>query len=65
MQAFLSRSSRPIVTLDARVRGDLRPGRASCCGRATPSGCRELGDLLDRLGAEGPDFLYKGDVARA
>jgi gamma-glutamyltranspeptidase / glutathione hydrolase len=25
----------------------------------------ELGDLLDRLGAEGPDFLYTGDVARA
>ncbi|MEA2374654.1 MAG: gamma-glutamyltranspeptidase / glutathione hydrolase [Thermoleophilaceae bacterium] len=25
----------------------------------------EVGDLLDRLGAEGPDFLYTGDVARA
>src|SRR5215218_3245426 len=25
----------------------------------------ELGDLLDRLGAEGPDFLYRGDVAAA
>jgi gamma-glutamyltranspeptidase/glutathione hydrolase len=25
----------------------------------------ELGDLLDRLGAEGPDFLYSGDVAEA
>ena len=25
----------------------------------------ELGDLLDRLGAEGPDFLYTGDVAAA
>jgi gamma-glutamyltranspeptidase/glutathione hydrolase len=25
----------------------------------------ELGDLLDRLGAEGPGFLYDGDVARA
>jgi gamma-glutamyltranspeptidase/glutathione hydrolase len=24
----------------------------------------ELADLLDRLGAEGPDFLYTGDVAR-
>ena len=23
----------------------------------------ELGDLLDRLGAEGPEFLYRGDVA--
>ena len=25
----------------------------------------ELGDLLDRLGAEGPAFLYEGDVAAA
>jgi gamma-glutamyltranspeptidase/glutathione hydrolase len=25
----------------------------------------ELADLLDRLGAEGPDFLYDGDVAAA
>jgi gamma-glutamyltranspeptidase / glutathione hydrolase len=25
----------------------------------------ELGDLLDRLGAEGPGFLYEGDVAHA
>jgi gamma-glutamyltranspeptidase/glutathione hydrolase len=25
----------------------------------------ELGDLLERLGAEGPGFLYRGDVARA
>jgi gamma-glutamyltranspeptidase / glutathione hydrolase len=25
----------------------------------------EVGDLLDRLGAEGPDFLYTGDVAAA
>jgi gamma-glutamyltranspeptidase/glutathione hydrolase len=25
----------------------------------------ELGDLLERLGAEGPDFLYTGDVAAA
>jgi gamma-glutamyltranspeptidase/glutathione hydrolase len=25
----------------------------------------ELGDLLQRLGAEGPDFLYTGDVAAA
>jgi gamma-glutamyltranspeptidase/glutathione hydrolase len=25
----------------------------------------ELGDLLDRLGAEGPGFLYGGDVGRA
>ena len=25
----------------------------------------ELGDLLDRLGEEGPDFLYTGDVAAA
>src|SRR5947209_6721906 len=25
----------------------------------------ELGDLLERLGAEGPDFLYEGDVAKS
>ncbi|MBX5470108.1 MAG: gamma-glutamyltransferase [Thermoleophilaceae bacterium] len=25
----------------------------------------ELGDLIERLGAEGPGFLYEGDVARA
>ena len=24
----------------------------------------ELGDLLERLGAEGPDFLYRGDTAK-
>src|SRR5204863_1358614 len=25
----------------------------------------ELADLLERLGAEGPDFLYRGETARA
>ncbi len=39
------------------------------CGRPARAGDRlalpELADLLDRLGSEGPDFLYSGDVAAA
>ena len=46
------------------MRRDLRAG-----GRLLEEGdtirLPELGDLLDRLGAEGPAFLYDGDVAAA
>ena len=65
MQAFLFRCSRPIVDLDAGVRGDLRARRGGCCAEGDTFRLPELGDLLERLGAEGPGFLYKGDVAAA
>jgi gamma-glutamyltranspeptidase / glutathione hydrolase len=64
MQAFLYTVLEPIVTstpesaaLYAPEGGLLREGDTF---RAP-----ELGDLLDRLGAEGPAFLYTGDVAHA
>ena len=63
MQAFLFEVLAPILTLHARVRGDLRARTGGCCARATRFRLPELGDLLERLGAEGPGFLYSGDVA--
>ena len=65
MQAFLFTVLAPIVTSTPGVRGDLRAGRAAAARRATRSALPELGDLLDRLGAEGPDFLYSGRRGRA
>ena len=45
--------------LHARGRGDLRARRPPAPARATRIRLPELGDLLDRLGAEGPGFLYE------
>src|SRR5437588_6822450 len=54
----------PILTSTPEAKAIYAPG-----GRLLELGERvrlpEVGDLLDRLGAEGPDFLYEGEVARA
>src|SRR4051794_3454072 len=64
MQAFLYTVLAPIVTSAPECARLYAPE-----GRLLEEGetfrAPELGDLLDRLGAEGPDFLYKGDVAGA
>ena len=65
MQAFLFEMlgadppSTPEGAAHLRARG--APAARPASGSAMP----ELGDLLERLGAEGPGFLYDGDVARA
>jgi gamma-glutamyltranspeptidase / glutathione hydrolase len=64
MQAFLYTVLEPIVTSTPESAALYAPE-----GRLLREGdtfrAPELGDLLDRLGAEGPAFLYTGDVARA
>jgi gamma-glutamyltranspeptidase / glutathione hydrolase len=64
MQAFLFEVLEPIFRSSPECSELYAPG-----GRLLAEGERfrfpELGDLLDRLGAEGPDFLYSGDVAKA
>src|SRR3954463_14601062 len=39
--------------------------RAASLRQASGSGCRSSQTSLERLGAEGPGFLYEGDVAAA
>jgi gamma-glutamyltranspeptidase/glutathione hydrolase len=62
MQAFLFQVLEPILTSTPECAAIYAPR-----GRLLEPGDRirlpELGDLLDRLGAEGPAFLYSGDVA--
>ena len=62
MQAFLYTVLEPIVTSTPESAALFAPE-----GRLLREGdtfrAPELGDLLDRLGAEGPGFLYAGDVA--
>ena len=62
MQAFLFRILEPIVRSTPESAEIYAPG-----GRLLAEGdtirLPELGDLLERLGAEGPAFLYSGDVA--
>jgi gamma-glutamyltranspeptidase / glutathione hydrolase len=64
MQAFLFTVLEPIVTSTPECAALYAPE-----GRLLREGdtfrAPELGDLLDRLGAEGPGFLYDGDVAHA
>ena len=64
LQAFLFEVLAPIVRSTPEVAAiyepEGRPRRAGETFRWT-----ELGDLLERLGAEGPEFLYGGDVAGA
>jgi gamma-glutamyltranspeptidase/glutathione hydrolase len=64
MQAFLFTVLEPIITSTPECAAIYAPD-----GRLLAEGdtirLPELGDLLDRLGAEGPGFLYSGDVARA
>jgi gamma-glutamyltranspeptidase/glutathione hydrolase len=64
MQAFLYTVLAPIVTSTPECAAMYAPD-----GRLLREGetfrAPELGDLLDRLGTEGPGFLYTGDVAAA
>jgi gamma-glutamyltranspeptidase / glutathione hydrolase len=64
MQAFLFTVLQPIVTSTPECAALYAPeGRLLREGETFRA--PELGDLLDRLGAEGPGFLYDGDVAHA
>jgi gamma-glutamyltranspeptidase / glutathione hydrolase len=64
IQAFLFTILGPILTSTPEAAAIYAPG-----GDLLAEGERirlpELGDLLGRLGAEGPAFLYEGDVASA
>ena len=64
MQAFLFTVLEPIVTSTPECAAIYAPA-----GRLLREGdtirLPELGDLLERLGAEGPGFLYGGDLAHA
>jgi gamma-glutamyltranspeptidase / glutathione hydrolase len=54
----------PIVSAEPEGRAIYQPeGRPLRAGETIRM--PEVGDLLERLGAEGPDFLYTGDVAAA
>jgi gamma-glutamyltranspeptidase / glutathione hydrolase len=64
MQAFLFEVLRPILTSTPECAAIYAPdGRL--LGEGDTIRLPEVGDLLDRLGAEGPGFLYDGDVATA
>jgi len=62
MQAFLFEVLEPILKSTSECAAIYAPG-----GRLLREGetirLPEVGDLLERLGAEGPGFLYTGDVA--
>jgi gamma-glutamyltranspeptidase/glutathione hydrolase len=64
MQGFLFQVLEPIFRSTPECSELYAPG-----GKLLQAGERirlpELGDLLERLGAEGPGFLYDGDVAAA
>src|SRR3954466_6117411 len=64
MQAFLFSILGPIVTSTPEAEAIYAPG-----GRLLREGEKirspEVGDLLERLGSDGPGFLYEGDVAAA
>ncbi len=64
LQAFLFEVLEPIFRSTPECTAIYAPG-----GRLLAEGdtirLPELGDLLERLGAEGPGFLYDGDVADA
>jgi gamma-glutamyltranspeptidase / glutathione hydrolase len=64
MQAFLFQVLEPILTSTPECAAIYAPG-----GRLLATGdtihLPNLGDLLERLGREGPGFLYAGDVAAA
>jgi gamma-glutamyltranspeptidase / glutathione hydrolase len=64
MQAFLFEVLRPILMSTPECSAIYAPD-----GELLREGdiirLPEVGDLLDRLGSEGPGFLYRGDVAHA
>ncbi len=64
MQAFLFEILAPIFRSSPECSELYAPG-GELLREGDTFRFAELGDLLDRLGAEGPDFLYTGDVARA
>jgi gamma-glutamyltranspeptidase/glutathione hydrolase len=64
MQAFLFEVLEPILRSTPECQGLYAPeGDLLATGEVIR--LPELGDLLERLGAEGPGFLYDGDVAAA
>jgi gamma-glutamyltranspeptidase/glutathione hydrolase len=64
MQEFLLGILSPIFRSTPEATAIYEPeGRPARAGERVR--LPELGDLLDRLGSEGPGFLYRGDVATA
>jgi gamma-glutamyltranspeptidase/glutathione hydrolase len=64
LQEYLFEILSPLLNTSAEAAALYEPaGRALRTGEILRQ--PELGDLLDRLGAEGPGFLYTGDVAAA
>ncbi|HEY6779902.1 MAG TPA: gamma-glutamyltransferase [Thermoleophilaceae bacterium] len=64
LQAYLFEVLEPIVRSTPECQALYAP-RGKLLGEGDTIRLPELGDLLERLGAEGPDFLYEGDVAAA
>jgi gamma-glutamyltranspeptidase / glutathione hydrolase len=64
MQAFLFTVLEPILKSTPECAAIYAPGGRLLCEGDTIR-LPDLGDLLERLGAEGPGFLYRGDVAHA
>ena len=64
MQAFLFTVLGPIFRSSPEAAAIYAP-EGACCEAGETSRFPELGDLLERLGREGPAFLYDGDVGRA
>ena len=64
MQAFVFEILEPILLSTAEARAIYGP-EGSLLRTGETIRLPELGDLLERLGAEGPAFLYSGDAARA
>ncbi len=64
LQAFLFEVLEPIIRSTPECAAIYAPGDRLLREGDTIR-LPELGDLLERLGAEGPDFLYDGDVAAA
>jgi gamma-glutamyltranspeptidase / glutathione hydrolase len=62
MQAFLFEVLEPILRSTPEASAIYAPGDRLLVEGDTIR-LPELGDLLERLGAEGPSFLYQGDVA--
>ena len=64
MQAFLFQVLRPILTSTPECAAIYAP-EGRLLGEGDTIRLPELGDLLDRLGAEGPGFLYERRRRRA
>jgi gamma-glutamyltranspeptidase/glutathione hydrolase len=64
MQAFLFTVLEPILRATPECEAIYAPG-GELLREGDTIRLPELGDLLQRLGAEGPGFLYAGDVAAA